>query len=266
MDRSAEAIEEIKARLILDQLKVDYKVLDAGNDLGKLDDVGITAGSFDLVIVHKVFRKQMAALKAVRTVLKPGGFLLMMAATGNTFRFPFFLLSAPPSVKEEDAPLRPKFNNATREETHSALQNAGFSGVDCIALDNVPEKHTFAVVVSQALDDQTSFLRAPLASTSPLATSKKLVVLGGSSLKVAGFIRHVQTKGSRVWHGEIITAKSLADLKSLGDDRVDYILSLTEIDPDLAIALDRRNDASTKDYAFISHQAQLTYIYRRTHI
>ncbi|KAL8780315.1 MAG: hypothetical protein Q9213_006513 [Squamulea squamosa] len=230
VDRSAEAIEEIKAYLILDQLRVEYKVLDVENGLGELNDVGIAAGSFDLVIVHKAFRKQMAALKAVRSLLRQGGFLLMMAATGNTLRFPFFLLSAPPPVKEEGEPLRPKFNNATREETHNALQNAGFSGVDSIALDNVPEKHTFAVVVSQAMDDQISFLRAPLASTAPQATSKKLVVLGGYSLKVADFIQRVQTKVSRVWNGEIITAKSLADLKKLGDDKVDYVLSLTELD------------------------------------
>lgn len=229
MDRSAEAIEEIKAHLVLDQLRVDYKVLDVENGLGDLDEV-VAASSFDLVIIHKAFRKQMAALKAVRSLLRPGGFLLMMAATGNTLRFPFFLLLAPPPVKQEDGPIQPKFTNATREETHSVLQNAGFSGIDCIAFDNVPEKHTFSVVVSQALDDQISFLRAPLASTSPLAPNKKLVILGGSSLKIANFIRLLQSKLSRIWDGEIITVESLADLKSQENDKIDNVLSLTELD------------------------------------
>ncbi|KAL8879544.1 MAG: hypothetical protein Q9198_002863, partial [Flavoplaca austrocitrina] len=230
MDRSAEALEAIKAHLTLDQLRVDYKVIDVEDGLGDLGDITIAAGSFDLVIIHKAFRKQMAALKTVRSLLRPGGFMLMMAATGNTLRFPFFLLSAPPPVKEEDGPVQPRFTNATSEETHSVLQNAGFSGVDCIALDNIPEKHTFAVVVSQAVDDQISFLRAPLASTSLQATSKKLVVLGGSSFKVANFIRLVRTKLSRVWDGQIIPVESLADARTLGSDKIDYILSLTELD------------------------------------
>ncbi|KAL8909684.1 MAG: hypothetical protein Q9171_004929 [Xanthocarpia ochracea] len=230
MDRSAEALEVIKVHLTLDQLRVDYKVLDVEDGLGDLGDITAAAGSFDLVIIHKAFRKQMAALKTVRSLLRPGGFMLMMAATGNTLRFPFFLLSAPPPVKEDDGPLQPRFTNATREETHSVLQNAGFSGVDCIALDNIPEKHTFAVVVSQAVDDQISFLRAPLASTSLQATGKKLIILGGSSLKVANFVRLVRIKLSRVWDGQIITVESLADAKTLGNNKIDYVLSLTELD------------------------------------
>lgn len=230
MDRSVEAIEEIKAYLVLDQLRVDYKVFDVENGFGDLDDNGVATSFFDMVIIHKAFRKQMAALKTVRSLLRPGGFLLMMAATGNTLRFPFFLLSAPPPVKEADGPIQPRFHNATRDETHSVLQNAGFSGVDCIALDNVPERHTFSVVVSQALDEQIGFLRAPLASTSPLVTSQKLVILGGTSLKVANFIRLVRTKLSRIWDGAIIVIESLADLGTLENSKVDYVLSLAELD------------------------------------
>ncbi|KAL8721656.1 MAG: hypothetical protein Q9225_001705 [Loekoesia sp. 1 TL-2023] len=229
VDGSAEAIEEIKTHLISDQLRVDFKLLDVEIGVGEVDDV-IAAGSFDLVIVQKAFRKQTVALKAIRSLLRPGGFLLMMAATGDQLRFPFFLLSAPPPVNKEDGSIQPKLTTASREETHSILQNAGFSGVDSMALDNVPEKHTFSVVVSQALDYQISFLRAPLASTSPVAMSGQILVLGGSSLKIANFIRVIQTKLSRVWDGEIITVESLADLKSQEIDKVESVLSLTELD------------------------------------
>ncbi|KAL8999563.1 MAG: hypothetical protein Q9169_001652 [Polycauliona sp. 2 TL-2023] len=231
MDRSAEAIEEIKGHLTLDQLRVDYKVRDVEDGIEGVDDISIATGPFDLVIVHKAFRKQMTALKTVRSLLKPGGFLLMMAATGNTLRFPFFLLSAPPPLREEYGPLQPKVTNASpRDETHHVLLDAGFSGVDAIALDNIPEKHTFAVVVSQALDDQISFLRAPLSSTSPQATTQKLVILGGSSLKVASFVQVVQDKLSPVWGGNITTVPSLDDLQSFENGKIDYVLSLTELD------------------------------------
>ena len=229
MDRSSEAIEEIEAHLIHDKMRVDYKVIDVEDGLRNLNDVDIATAYFDLIIVHKAFRKQTAAMKAVRSFLRPGGFLLIMAATGSTLRFPFFLLSAPPLL-EEDGPVRRKFTNATREETHSLLQSTGFSGVDHIVFDNIQEKHTFSVIVSQALDDRISFLRSPLASTKPLSAGGKLVVLGGCSLKVANFIRLVQTKLSRVWSGQIVTVDSLADLKGQESHMIDYVLSLTELD------------------------------------
>lgn len=229
VDGSAEALEEIKAHLVSDQLRVDVKLLDIENGVGEINDV-VAAGSFDLVIVHKAFRKQTAALKTIRSLLNPGGFLLMMAATGDKLRFPFFLLSAPPPVNEEDGSIQPKLTNATREEIHRVLQNAGFSGVDSIALDNLPEKHTFSVVVSQALDDQISFLRAPLASTAPIATSGKIVILGGYSLKIANLIEVIQTKLSRVWDGEIIKLESLGDLDNQETEKIETVLSLTELD------------------------------------
>ncbi|THC93486.1 hypothetical protein EYZ11_007042 [Aspergillus tanneri] len=228
VDGSAKAIEEIKAHLISDQLRVDFRLLDVENGDENVDDI-VAAGSFDVVIAHKAFKNQEAALKTIRSLVKPGGFLLMMAATGDQLRFPFFLSSAPPPVRD-DGCTQPKLINATREETHSVLQNVGFSGVDSMALDNVPEKHTFSVVVSQALDDQISFLRAPLASKLPIAMNGKLLVLGGSSPKISNLLRVIETKLSHSWHGEIINVESLADLQSQETEGIETVLSLTELD------------------------------------
>lgn len=229
VDGSAEAIEKTKARLVSDRLRVYFKIVDVESVDVQFDD-NFAAGSFDLVIVHKAFRKQTAALRVIQRLLRPGGFLLMMTATGNRLRFPFFLLSAPAPVSEDDGSVQPKLTNATRQEIHGVLQKVGFSGVDAMALDSVPEKHTFSVVVSQALDNQIRFLKAPLASTPPIATSGKILILGGLSPKTATLIRAIQTKLSGVWDGGIFTVNSLRDLNCQKTDKVDAVLSLTELD------------------------------------
>ncbi|PLB52456.1 putative hybrid NRPS/PKS enzyme [Aspergillus steynii IBT 23096] len=228
VDGSADAIGEVKAHLSADNQRVDFKPIDVESGIGESDD--IAHGSFDLVIAHKAFTKQRTALMTIRSLLKPGGFLLMMAATGDQLRFPFFLLSAPPRVPEEDRSFDSQLTNSSREETHNVLQNAGFSGVDSMALDNVPEKHTFSVILSQAVDDRISFLRSPLASVSNITKSGKLLILGGSSPKIAILIRDIHTKLLPVWDGEIIAVESLADLNDQLMDNLGSVLSLTELD------------------------------------
>lgn len=228
VDGSADAIGEVKAHLSADKLRVDFKIFDIENGVGESDD--ILPGSFHLVIAHKAFTKTTAALTMLRSLTIPGGSLLMMAATGGQLRFPFFLLSAPPPVPQEDGSFDHQLTNGNREETHRVLQTAGFSGVDSMALDNVPEKHTFSVILSQALDDRIGFLRAPLGSASHVPMSGKLLMLGGSSLKIANLIRDIRSKLSPVWDGEIIAVESLANMNGQLIDSVETVLSLTELD------------------------------------
>ncbi|KAH8689280.1 acyl transferase domain-containing protein [Phaeosphaeriaceae sp. PMI808] len=135
-------------------------------------------GVFDVVIIHKFFQDQDSVLKKVRGLLKPGGYLIMLAATGHQLRFPFFAASSLPSSQEEDVPNRQKNSSRIGQEIHEALQSTGFSGVDSIALDSIPEKHTFSVVVSQAIDDRVSFLRAPTTAKSIIDTNGKILILG----------------------------------------------------------------------------------------
>jgi hypothetical protein len=154
--------------------------------------------------------------------------MLMMAATGAQLRFPFMLLSAPPSL-DEDGLVLTKLMNPAREEIHNLLQRVGFSGVDSIALDNVPDKHTFSVVVSQALDDQISFLRSPLTSPSPAPLSGNLLVVGGLTPDISNIATSIQSKVSNVWQGDIINVRTLAELSDEASG-IEAVLSLTDLD------------------------------------
>lgn len=229
VDASAGALESIKSHLSPDhQLRINFQVVDVENDVEALEGLS----PFDLVIVHKAFRKQKGTLKSIRNLTKPGGFLLMMAATGDSLRFPFFLLAAPPKVNEDDPSQPPVITNSTRKETHGILQGSGFSGVDSVGFDNSREKHTFSVVVSQAVDDQVSFLRVPLSSTPPelLLRSGKLLIVGGSSSKISNLVARIQSTLTSVWGGEIVNVKSFADLTSQEVSDAEAVLNLAELD------------------------------------
>jgi pseurotin A synthetase (hybrid polyketide synthase/nonribosomal peptide synthetase) len=227
VDDSEHNVEEMKTALAADQLRVDFTQANIENGTDEVEHL-MSAGLFDLVIVHKAFTKQVAALKTIRNLLRPGGFMLMMAATGPQLRFPFMLMSALHSFGEEGL-AQAKFINPTREETHDLLQQTGFSGVDSIALDNVPEKHTFSVVVSQALDDHITFLRSPLTSPSPAPLSGNLLVVGGFSADIAKFATAIQSQLSNVWRGDIINVRTLAELSD-EVSTVEAVLSLTDLD------------------------------------
>ncbi|EAW15062.1 PKS-NRPS hybrid synthetase psoA [Aspergillus clavatus NRRL 1] len=227
VDDSEHNIEEMKAALAEDQLRVDFTQTSVENGIEEVTHL-TNAGLFDLVIVHKSFAKQIAALKTIRSLLRPGGFMLMMAATGAQLRFPFMLLSALPYL-EDDGLAEARFINPTREETHMLLRQIGFSGVDSIALDNVPDKHTFSVVVSQALDDHIAFLRSPLTSPSPAPLSGNLLVLGGFSPDIAKLDTFIQSKLSDFWQGDIINVRTLAELSDEVSS-VEAVLSLTDLD------------------------------------
>ncbi|KAF4239421.1 hypothetical protein CNMCM8980_003116 [Aspergillus fumigatiaffinis] len=227
VDDSEHNVEEMKTALAADQLRVDFTQANIENGTDEVEHL-MSAGLFDLVIVHKAFTKQVAALKTIRNLLRPGGFMLMMAATGPQLRFPFMLMSALHSFGEEGL-AQAKFINPTREETHDLLQQIGFSGVDSIALDNVPNKHTFSVVVSQALDDHITFLRSPLTSPSPAPLSGNLLVVGGFSADIAKLATAIQSQLSNVWQGDIINVRTLAELSDEAST-VEAVLSLTDLD------------------------------------
>jgi hypothetical protein len=127
--------------------------------------------------------------------------------------------------------------DTTRERIHGTLKSAGFSGVDLLEKD--PEGDSPFVILSQAVDVQVNFLRAPLDSTPPFPTRGALLVIGGISHEIKQFIETIQRRLRCVWDGEVIIIRSLTDLKTLDLDQVEAVLSLTELDQSVLESLSR---------------------------
>ncbi|KAJ0414063.1 Nonribosomal peptide synthetase 14 [Aspergillus carlsbadensis] len=226
-DNAEHSLEEMKAELAVDQLRATFGQANVENGIDEANHL-VSAGLFDLVVVHKAFTKQRTALKTIRGLLRPGGFMLMMAATGRLLRFPFLLLSTLPAL-DQDGLTEVQLMSTTRQQTHNLLREAGFSGVDSIALDNVPDKHTFSVVVSQAVDDHIRFLRSPLRCPSPIPLRGSLLILGGFSRDIAMLAASVHSVLSTTWQGQIHIVRTLAELDDEASS-AEAVLSLADLD------------------------------------
>ncbi|KAI1737463.1 Nonribosomal peptide synthetase 14 [Xylaria scruposa] len=220
-------VDEMKAALVDDHLRVDFHHACVENGIDEVNHL-TSDGLFDLVIVHKAFSKQVVALKTVRSIVRPGGFMLMMAATGTQFRFPFYMLAAPPLV-DEDGSVQTKLTTPTRQEIDTLLCQLGFSGVDAIALDNEPSKHTFSIVVSQAVDDQIHFLRSPLKNPAPISLGGELLVVGGLFPNTSKMCDNIRGILQKAWQGDIISVSSLAELSEEAS-QVEAVLCLADLD------------------------------------
>ncbi|RYP14468.1 hypothetical protein DL765_006358 [Monosporascus sp. GIB2] len=82
LDTSDRAIEDMKQEMISDDLNIRFGVNKIARDVRTLDKTTsqrpIDLGLFDLIILPKAYKEQPTTLNAIRSLLKPGGFLLMM--------------------------------------------------------------------------------------------------------------------------------------------------------------------------------------------
>ncbi|KAH2384493.1 hypothetical protein KXV98_008325 [Aspergillus fumigatus] len=218
---SDSSMEDMRRRLLSDALPIKYVVLDIGKSLTEGDEPAAgeptDLGSFDLIILLKASADDSPILKRTRGLIKPGGFLLMTVAATEAIPW--------------------EARDMTRKAIHDTLQSVGFSGVDLLQRD--PEGDSSFVILSQAVDHQIRFLRAPFDSTPPFPTRGTLLVIGGASHRAKRPIETIQNSLRRVWAGEIVLIRSLTDLQTRGLDHVEAVLSLTELDQSVLENLSR---------------------------
>jgi pseurotin A synthetase (hybrid polyketide synthase/nonribosomal peptide synthetase) len=212
MDTSDRAIAGMRRETISHDLPIRFGILDITRGVEMLYEptalTPIDPSSFDLIIALKTSREKSVPLKSMRSFLKQGGFLLMTVTITEA--------------------VSPEATDATRKEIHEELQRFGFSGVD--SLERNRDRDSSFVILSQALNDQVSFLRAPSDSTPGFSTRGTLLVIGGLLQNTKLFIGIIESKLRCVWDGEVIVIRSLTDLNSQDFEQVEAVLSLTELD------------------------------------
>ncbi|KAI0889613.1 polyketide synthase [Annulohypoxylon maeteangense] len=160
-------------------------------------------------------------MRNLRKLLKPGGYLVVAegSSDGPLQSGDGFIFGGLPGwwlgVKEGRV-LSPFINT---EKWDALLKRTGFSGIDGLAPPEFLETFGLVLFVSQAVDEQISFLREPLAINGPpsLPNRKisKLVIIGGITEPVSTLARQIGTI-----------------LESLMDQLFFY-LTLEEIDHDI---------------------------------
>ncbi|KAF7596241.1 hypothetical protein BBP40_002774 [Aspergillus hancockii] len=223
--------------------KMIFKALDIGNDVTSQD---FKEHAYDIIIATNVLHATPSistTLKNTRSLLKPGGYLLLVETTGlQVLRTPFIMAGMPGWYLGADDGRR-LHPGITTEDWDYRLQEVGFSGVDMVYYDSPEyEKHQVSLMVSQAVNDTIMQLREPLSYPEILPPDESLVIIGGKTLavsKVAGAIKRLvpSARNARI---KVITDLEDVDFARL--PRSTDVICLQELDKPLfsAVITDKR--------------------------
>nr|WCQ76531.1 ApiD [Apiospora montagnei] len=199
--------------------KMVFKTLDVENDPALQ---GYVPHSYDIVVAANVLhatRNLERTMKHVRSMLRPGGYLLLFETTGVQNMSIPFIFGGLPSWWPGEEPER-KFGAIVRTlRWDEILQNTGFSGLDMVKHDVADEsKHTTALLVTQAVDDTVLRLREPLAEIgSAPAPAEELLLVGGKNLATTKMLSEMQKLLPRSWRNRMRSIKSVDDVDDLLD-------------------------------------------------
>ncbi|KAL5362627.1 hypothetical protein BJX96DRAFT_177333 [Aspergillus floccosus] len=212
--------------------KIQFRVLDVEKEVGAQ---GFDEGSYDVIVAANVLhatRKLEETMNHVRALLKPGGYLVLMEITGPHVLRTQFIMGGLPGWwygVDDGRVLSPAISV---EQWNQLLLDTGFSGLDCLRLDMLDEdKHSFSLMVSQAMDEKTQMLRYPALSTS-FAPAGDVLVIGGRIHPTVEIVQEIRqclaswTSRVEVWSS--IQTKQLDRLA-----RFDNIICLEELDQPL---------------------------------
>ncbi|KAL2071167.1 hypothetical protein VTL71DRAFT_12402 [Oculimacula yallundae] len=183
LDRASEKFKQHRHKMIFKVLDVEKEVLDQG----------YSEHSYDIIIASNVLhatRTLSETMKHTRSLLRPGGYLIMMEVTGDMMQLKLTMGGLPGWwLGEEDGRrLGPGISPLQWDEL---LRETSFSGVDSIFYDVVDvSRHSCSLIVSQAIDDRIACLRDPLSLAEVLPT-RNLLLIGGQTLAVAKLSKSV---------------------------------------------------------------------------
>jgi acyl transferase domain-containing protein/non-ribosomal peptide synthetase component F/SAM-dependent methyltransferase/NAD(P)-dependent dehydrogenase (short-subunit alcohol dehydrogenase family)/acyl carrier protein len=173
--------------------KMTFRVLDIERAPA---EQGYPEHAYDVVLASNVLHATMTlreTLVHTRSLLRPGGYLVLAEVTGQLLRF-LLLMGALPGwwLGVDDG--RTSGPGSTLLRWDEVLRETGFSGVDISALDNRdPSLHSCSVIVSQALDEDCRIIREPLLwSRDRPGQPGPLVIVGGGTLATSRLIQQTQ--------------------------------------------------------------------------
>ncbi|KAK3298364.1 putative hybrid PKS/NRPS enzyme [Chaetomium fimeti] len=179
--------------------KITFKILDVEKSPA---EQGYTEQAYDLMVASNVLhatRSLKKTLEHARSMLKPGGYLVLGEVTGQQLLRILLFMGGLPGWWLGVDEGRDTGPGATLVQWDQLFHDTGFSGVDISALDNGDATiHSFSVIVTQALDDDFRLLRDPLTwddaveSALGAVSAGKLLILGGKTLVTSKLIAQTQ--------------------------------------------------------------------------
>ncbi|KAI0199478.1 beta-ketoacyl synthase domain-containing protein [Astrocystis sublimbata] len=213
--------------------QMSFRVLNLEQDM---TTQGFEKQAYDVVVASLVLhttRSLEQTCSRVRSLLKPGGYLILYEVTNVDLIRLTALFGCLPGWWQGVDEGRTMTPAVTESEWDAILRKTGFSGVDTMTPVNNSMAFCNSVLVSQAVDDQVEFLREPLLSQPSLHEDASVIdhlfIVGGSTLKVSRLAQDVQ-RSIQMYCNTITRVKSLHELDSSQVDRDGTVLVLQELD------------------------------------
>ncbi len=192
---------------------------------------GFFENSYDVVIAANVLhatRTLSQTMRHVRSLLRPGGFLIAVETTGNMLRETGLMAGLEGWWLGADDGRFPGPGISVKG-WHEVLQESGFSGIETIIYD-MPDvsRHNCSVFYTQAVDERFELLRDPLSSMD-LLPETRIMIVGGQTLPVSKAVRQIE-KLLRRCTPTLTTCASIDDLDPSNIEPETSILCLAELD------------------------------------
>ena len=227
-----------------------FKVLDLEKEL---QTEQFQEHSYDLVVASFVLHATTnleQTLHRIRSLLKPGGYLLLLEVTNlDQTRLGFIFGSLPGwwLGADDGRVLSPCVDVETWSDL---LVKTGFSGALTTTPDPDPLPFPASVIVAEALDPVTEFLNDPLYSpydalvTSPAISN--LVIIGGLTTTMTRTINHIQSM-LEPHCGSIRRFTRLADIAAGDLPSNAVVLNMADLDEPIFRDLSRENFQGLKN-------------------
>ncbi|ORY02745.1 putative polyketide synthase [Clohesyomyces aquaticus] len=231
-DISAAFFENAATNFSQHRERMIFKTFDAEKDPVSQ---GFTEGTYDMIVAFFVIHATSdleRALRHIRKMLKPGGFLVVgegqegmngVASSGFIFgTLPGWWLGT-----DTGRVLSP---HVSPQEWDELLRKTGFSGVDASPRKEFEDVLNVFHFVSQAVDEEVQFFREPLSSSWRPSPIKKLAVIGGQTERSLHLVNGVKALLGKDFANQVYHYKSLLDVDYNVVDSDSTVISFTELD------------------------------------
>ncbi|KAF3484360.1 polyketide synthase [Arthroderma uncinatum] len=200
---------------------------------------GFIEGSYDLIVAVNVLHVSAdmeASMSNIRRLLKPGGFIVVGELTSTDLLFSGMTVGTLPGWWIGAETGRPWGPLLTLDQWDSVLKKTGFAGIDTVT-PNINSSLPISVFVGQAVNDQVTLLRNPLAvKEHPIGVrTDALAIIGGTTNPVQELGQEISDVLShrfqdKEFFNTVEDFASSAMAKSVSVSGAVTILSLTDLD------------------------------------
>ena len=232
-DVSAGFFDKAQAEFAAHDDRMQYSILDLEQDLLAQ---GFEKNSYDVIVASFVLHATKSleeTMRRVRSLLKPGGYVVMYEVTNVDIIRGTALFGCLPGWWQGMEEGRTLGACVPESKWDIILRKTGFSGIETMTPVTDGLSLPNSVMVSQAVDDWVEFLREPLV-VQPLffqgrSIIKRLFVVGGTTLRVSRLVQDLR-KLIRPFCDDLYSVGSLGELDCTMIDSDAAVLVVEDLD------------------------------------